>query len=116
LLSTAEIRRSQAAERQGNPALALAWANDAVSAEPWSASAYEQRGLVLEAAGRLQQAAQDLRRAISHERTNFTHWLVLARIETEQGRLTSAVQDYQQAHSLRPLAAVFVYAPYFKTR
>ncbi len=51
LLSTAEIRRSQGAERAGNPAQALAWANDAVAAEPWAASAYEQRALVLETDG-----------------------------------------------------------------
>ncbi len=82
--------------------------NDAVSAEPWSASAYEQRGLVLEAAGDYGRAAQDLRRAVSREPTNFVHWVVLARIETEQGRLAAAVRDYQQAQRLRPRAAVFV--------
>jgi hypothetical protein len=114
LLSTTEIRRSQTAERQGNAALALAWANDAVSAEPWAAAPYEQRGLVLESAGRLGQAAQDLHRAISHERTNFTHWLLLSRIETERGAVTAAASDYRQAHKLRPLAAVFQYAPYFR--
>ncbi len=43
LLSTTEISRSQAAERTGNGVLALAWAADTVSAEPWSASAYYSR-------------------------------------------------------------------------
>jgi tetratricopeptide (TPR) repeat protein len=109
-LSTSELRASQAAERRGNSNAALAWANDAVAAEPWSASAYEQRGLVLEAAGRLAGAAADLRRAISHERTNYVHWLLLARIETEQGRLAAAARDYRQAHALRPVAAVFALA------
>jgi tetratricopeptide (TPR) repeat protein len=116
IVSTIDIRNSQAAERAGNASLALARANDAVDAEPWAASAYEQRGLILESAGRLPQAADDLQRAISHERTNFTHWLVLARIETERGRLGAAVRDYQQARSLRPQAYVFEVAPYFKTR
>ena len=116
LLSAVELRRSQAAERGKNANLALSWANDAVDVEPWSASAYEQRGLVLEAAGRLNAAAADLRRAISHERTNFTHWLLLARIETERGRLTAATRDYRQAYALRPVAAVFTLAPYFSLR
>jgi hypothetical protein len=116
LVSTIDIRNSQAAERAGNASLALARANDAVDAEPWAASAYEQRGLILESAGRLTQAADDLRRAIAHERTNFAHWLVLARIETESGQLSTAVRDYQLARSLRPQAAVFAFAPYFKTR
>ncbi len=116
LLSTVEIRRSQAAVRQGNEPLALAWAADAVGAEPWSASAYDQRALVREAAGQYVAAAQDLRRAISHEPTNYVHWLLLARVQTESGEIAAAARDYRQAHSLRPLSAAFVYAPYFKTR
>src|SRR5205085_1870612 len=44
LLSTAEIRRSQAAERAGNAAVAYSWANAAASAEPWPASPYARRG------------------------------------------------------------------------
>ncbi len=108
LLSTTEIRRSQSAERRGNPSLALAWANDAVSAEPWSASASEQRGLVLEAAGRYASAAQDIRHAVSEEPTNFVHWIVLARIDTERGQLNAAVADYRRAHMLRPHSPLFV--------
>ena len=107
LLSTIEIRRSQQAERGGRATVALAWANDAVSAAPWAASPYEQRGLILEAAGRYAAAAGNLRRATENEPTNYAHWLILARIETEQGRFASAVRDLQQAHRLRPLSAVF---------
>jgi O-antigen ligase len=113
LLSTSEIRRSQTAERGRHPAFALAWANAAAGVEPWSASAYEQRALVLESAGLLNKAAQDLRRAISYEQTNFRHRLLLARVETERGRLAAAVAAYRQARRLRPKAAVFQYAPLF---
>jgi tetratricopeptide (TPR) repeat protein len=113
LLSTSEMRRSQAAERAGNGALAYAWANAAVSAEPWAASPYEQRGLVLEAAGRLRPAALDLTRAISREPDNFVHWLVRSRIETELGYVAAAARDYERARQLRPRAAVFANAPYF---
>jgi hypothetical protein len=116
LLSTAELRRSQAAERAGNGRLALAWANASVSAEPWAASPYEQRGLVFESGGRLDLAAADLRRAVSNEPSNFRHWLVLARIQTERGRLADAQRDYNQARQLSPRAAVWQYAPYFTTR
>jgi tetratricopeptide (TPR) repeat protein len=113
LLSTAELRRSQAAERAGNGSLAYSWANAAVSAEPWAASLYEQRGLVLESAGRLAAAAADLKRAVSHEPGNFRHWLLLARFETERGNVNAAIRDYTQARQLRPQALVFQYAPYF---
>jgi hypothetical protein len=107
LLSTSELRRSQQAERNGNPGLALAWANDAVGAEPWAASAYDQRGLVLEAAGEYARAARDFHHAIDNEPDNFVHWVLLARVETERGQLRQAVGAYRQAHRLRPLANAF---------
>lgn len=116
VLSTTAIRRSQTAERAGNADRALAWADEAVRAEPWSASAYEQRGLVLESGGRLTAAARDLARAVSYEPDNYAHWLVLARIEAQRGRLGAALGNYERARALRPAASVFTLAPYFRTR
>jgi tetratricopeptide (TPR) repeat protein len=107
LLSTLEIRHSQTAERAGNASVALAWANAAVSAEPWSASAYEQRALVLEAAGRYARAARDEQRAIDHEPTNYVHYLVMARIDTERRMFAAALRSYDEAHRLRPLSVAF---------
>ena len=111
LLSTNDIARSQASEHAGNGNQALALANDAVQAEPWSASAYEQRGLVLEAAGRYQAAATALRRAISDEPTNYVHWIDLARIQTERGRFGAALSDYARAQELRPDSVAFGFTP-----
>jgi tetratricopeptide (TPR) repeat protein len=113
LISTTDLRHSQAAERAGNPSVALGWANDAVSAEPWSASAYQQRGLVYEAAGLFQPAAADLQRAVNHEPTNYIHWLLLARIRAEAGQISAASADLATARRLRPKASVFSLAPYF---
>lgn len=107
LLATAEVGRSQAAERAGHPAQALAWASDAVAAEPWAASPYEQRALVLEGVGRLASALADERRAIAHEPDNFVHWLILARIQTERGRYRAALAAYRQSRRLGKLAVVF---------
>jgi tetratricopeptide (TPR) repeat protein len=107
LLSTTDIRRSQSAERARNGNLALAWADDAIDVEPWSASAYEQRGLVLEAAGRYAAAAVSLRQAISYEPTNYVHWLDLARVEAERGKFAAALVDYGRAHRLRPDSIAF---------
>jgi len=113
LASTAAIRRSQAAERSRNAVLAFSWANSAVSAEPWAASPYEQRALVLESAGRLSAAVLDLRRAIAREPDNFVHWLLLSRVETELGHVDAAARDYVRARQLRPHASVFQPATYF---
>ncbi|HWC87402.1 MAG TPA: O-antigen ligase family protein [Solirubrobacteraceae bacterium] len=111
LVSTTDIRSSQAAERARNGNLALTLANDAVDAEPWSASAHEQRGLVLEAAGRYGEAAAVLRQAASEEPTNYLHWLDLARAETELGNIGGALADYSRAHQLRPASVAFQAAP-----
>jgi hypothetical protein len=111
LLSTVELGRSQAAERAGHPGQALAWADDAIAAEPWSASAYEQRALVLEADGRLAPAAANERRAVAHEPTNYVHWLLLARIQTERAQYLPALADYQRARQLGRMADVFGLPP-----
>ncbi len=116
LVSTLNVRSSQAAERVGNGELALARARNAVSAEPWSASAHEQEALVLEAGRRLGQAEHQETLAISHEPDNYAHWLIRSRIETELGWLDAAVRDYTLARQLRPHALVFAYARYFVTR
>jgi hypothetical protein len=111
LISTLEIGRSQAAQRSGHRAQALAWANDAVAMEPWAASAYEQRALVQESDGRLNPAAADERQAAADEPTNYVHWLLLSRIQTERGRYAVALAGYQRASRLGRLATVFKLRP-----
>jgi len=116
LMSSLDIRRSQAAQRDGDTSAALALSRDAVSAEPWSASAHEQQALALEASDSLQQAKHQETLAISDESTNYAHWLIRARIKTELGELGAAARDYERAHSLRPRAFVFLLAPSFRMR
>ncbi len=101
------MRRSQDAEGSGRPSQALAWAQAAVDAESWSASAYEQRALVRESAGQYRLAAKDLRSAISREPKNYIHWLLLARVQTERGQIRAAVRAYDRSRSLYPRADVF---------
>lgn len=116
LLSTLNLRSSQAAERAGNSALALGRARGAVSAEPWSASAHEQEALVLEADGALRQAEHQESVAVSGEPTNYAHWLIRSRIETELGQFDAAVRDHARSYQLRPHALVFEYATLFGRR
>jgi O-antigen ligase len=112
IVSTSDVRSSQAAERTGNKPGALSAARDAVSAEPWSATAHEQEALVLEAAGQLQQAKRQESLAVSQESSNYAHYLIRARIETELGDVSAALRDYDRAHQLRPYASVFALSTY----
>jgi hypothetical protein len=115
MLSTIDIRNSQAAERAGDTSSALSAARSAVSAEPWSASAHEQEALVLEVGGRLPQAKRQESLAVEHESNNYAHYLIRSRIETELGDPSAAVVDYGRAYHLRPKASAFVLAPFFRT-
>lgn len=102
LVGLSEVRRSQDAAQDGDRAAALNHATRAVEAQPWAASAYVQRALVLEGQGRLKAAAVDLRRAVEHEPENWRQYLLLARVEAERGRLQPALNAYGQAQRLRP--------------
>jgi tetratricopeptide (TPR) repeat protein len=105
--STSNVRKSQNAVRGGNLPAAMAYANDAVAAEPWAATSYTQRALVNEAIGALAFADADLRRAVSAEPTNWRPALLLARVLAEEGRPRLALETYRRAATLRPLSALF---------
>lgn len=102
IVAVSEVRRSQDAVDDGNRAAALRHATRAVEAEPWAATPYVQRALVLEGQGRLKAAAVDLRRAVDREPENWRQQLLLARVETERGRLRAALDAYDRAQQLRP--------------
>jgi len=106
MVSSAEVARRQAAQRHGRAAQALAWANGAISAENWSASAFEQRALIEEGAGRLTASEIDLKRSIALAPSNSRHRPLLARVDAERGHPEAAVRDYERARSLRPASVL----------
>jgi tetratricopeptide (TPR) repeat protein len=110
LASVARTRDSQADFDRGNNTAALSEATSAINAEPWAASPYVQRALVLESLGRLDAARVDLLRAEKREPDNYAHPLVLSRIDAERGDARAAVADLRKARALRP-ASPFVAPP-----
>lgn len=102
LVGLSEVRRSQEAAEDGDRAAALRHATRAVEAQPWAATPYVQRALVLEGQGRLKAAAVDLRRAVEREPENWRQRLLLARVEAERGRVQAALDAYGAAQRLRP--------------
>lgn len=99
-VSERALRDSRDAIEAGDGTRAAERASDAVRAEPWSASAYVQRGLVAEAAGRLDAAAEDLREATEREPTNWRNHLLLARVEARRGRTAQALASFRKAKRL----------------
>jgi tetratricopeptide (TPR) repeat protein len=86
---------------------AVSAATTSVQIAPWQAGGYLQRALVLERLGMRRRAAADARRAAEREPTNWEHWLILARLEAETGKVQAAVEHVRRAAALNPRAAVF---------
>ena len=107
LAAAVQVRTSQRAVRAGDFDEAVSAATTAVEVAPWAASGYSQRALVLEQLGFGARAAADGRRATGREPTNWKHWLVLARIEAERGRLGPALADARRAAALNRRAPLF---------
>jgi hypothetical protein len=107
LVSAMQIRDSRLAIRAGRIDAAAASATTAIDAQPWAASGYLQRALVLERARMLDDAADDARRAIEHEPTNWEPWLILARIDVERGRTSSGLRAARHARALNPHSPLF---------
>lgn len=107
LVSTSEVRKSQAAINRGNLASALSHANQAIDSQPWAATPVVQRALVEERQGRLAAARGDLLTAQRREPENWRHPLILARVTAELGRPREALAAYRRARALRPTGRFF---------
>jgi hypothetical protein len=102
LVSTQRSRASETDLDQGRLSAALDAANDAVDAEPWAATPYATRALVLERSGDLAAAAGDARDAIDREPDNWRNHLLLARIDAERGSRRTALSQLAEARRLAP--------------
>lgn len=107
LVGTSEIRRSQAAVRQGDLVAARDRADRAIDTMPWASAPYLQRGLVDERADALPDARRGLELAIARDPHDWRLPLVLARIEAKAGRASEALRAYRQAKALRPRGEFF---------
>ena len=111
VVSTSEVRNSQAAARDEDPGEALRHAEEAIDIAPWSASAVAQKSLLLEEAGRFAQAEAYARAAEDREPTNWRYPLLRARLLARLGEPAAAVGAFRRARELAPRKAVFAIAP-----
>jgi hypothetical protein len=102
LASSSAVEKSRQQVRDNDLNAALDSAHEAVAIEPWAATPRLQEATTLELMNRLDDAVAVAREAVTKEPTNWRTWLVLSRLEAENGNPRAAVQDYQEAHSLFP--------------
>jgi hypothetical protein len=98
------IRSSQADAAAGRLGAALGDATTAQRLEPYAATPRVQRALILERAGDLHDARSAIIQATARAPTNWSIWLIRARIDAESGRERAAARDYRRAHALDPLS------------
>jgi len=101
------VRASQAAVLSGDPAQALADARAAVRLEPDAASPRIQLALVLELEGDIPSALAAAQAAASNEPSNWSTWLIVSRLEAEDGHPTASVAAYLRSRSLNPQSPLF---------
>ena len=90
LISTARVRESNDALVAGKNAEALELVDEAIEAEPWSASAYLQRAAVRAADGDPHAAREDVGEAIERDRDYWRPWYALVQIELLRGDRAAA--------------------------
>jgi hypothetical protein len=107
LTATSFLRQSQADARENDARSALEDARSAQNAMPGAAGPWLQEGLLLEANGEFAAAAEATTKATEREPDEWRNWLVLSRIEAENGRAAAAIAAYRRARALNPLNPVF---------
>ena len=103
LLVDREIDASQSAAADGDLAIAVSHAKTARSIEPFAASPYVQLGLLAEAEGDYETAAERLTQAIDREDRNWQLYYLRSRVEEEAGDRAAAKADLEHARRLNPL-------------
>jgi hypothetical protein len=107
LATSNAVRASQTAVARGQAALALRDAEQAARVESGAASPQIQVALVQELRGDVPGAVAAARRAAADEPQDWSIWLVLSRLEAEEGHPHSSLVDFQRARTLNPLSPLF---------
>jgi cytochrome c-type biogenesis protein CcmH/NrfG len=62
---------------------------------------------VLELQGRMPQAVASAKQATQEEATNWQNWVVLSRLEAENGDANASLSAYRHAKDLNPKSTLF---------
>ncbi len=107
LAATNDVRQSQADFSAGDQTAALAAARSAARIEPGAATPRIQEALVLESMGAIPSALSAAGMATRDEPLNWQAWLVLSRLDAEDGHPAAAVTAYRRARTLNPRSPLF---------
>jgi hypothetical protein len=101
------VRDSQSDARAGDIAGALEDARAAQNVQPGTATPRFQQALLYEGEGQYGRAEAAAVAATEREPTNWRTWLLLARVQAQNGRPDAGLANYRHARSLNPGSALF---------
>jgi O-antigen ligase len=107
MLSQNRLEESQARAARGNFPGAVDAAEDARSVQPWAASPHLQLALLAEQRGRLGEANRQVGEALDHDSSDWSIWLVAARVQTKAGFIRKGRRSLRQAERLNRKSQLF---------
>jgi tetratricopeptide (TPR) repeat protein len=107
MLSQKRLEQSQAAAARGDVPEAVDAAQNARSLQPWAATPYLQLALVEEQAGDLRRANTFVKDAIERDSSDWSIWLVAARIQTKAGLIREGRRSLRRAEALNRKSELF---------
>ncbi len=107
MLAQNRLEESQAAAARGDAAGAIEAADDARAVEPWASSPYLQLALLEEQQGNLGEANRHIEDALERDRSDWSTWLVAARVQTKAGFIRRGRRSLRQAERLNRRSQLF---------
>jgi O-antigen ligase len=107
MLSQNRLEESQAAAARGDAAGAIEAADDARAMQPWASTPYLQLALLEEQRGNLGEANRHVENALERDRSDWSIWLVAARVQTKAGFIRRGRRSLRQAERLNRRSQLF---------
>jgi hypothetical protein len=107
MLSQDRLDESRAAAARGDAVAALDAADDARALQPWASSPYVQLALLEEQEGNLRAANRYVGEALERDPSDWSTWLVAARVQTKAGFIRRGRRSLRQAERLNRRSELF---------
>jgi O-antigen ligase len=107
MLSQERLEDSRAAAARGDTAAAIDAADDARGVQPWASTPYLQLALLEEQQGNLGRANRYVGEALERDRSDWSIWLVAARVQTKAGFISRGRRSLRRAERLNRKSQLF---------
>jgi hypothetical protein len=107
MLAQNRLDASQEAAARGDAAAAIEAADDARAVQPWASTPYLQLALLEEQRGNLGEANRQIGEALERDRSDWSIWLVAARVQTKAGFIGRGRRSLRQAERLNRKSQLF---------